>query len=338
MVRATVLIPTHNHGPLLRLAATSALAQTVADLEVFIVLDGPDAATRAAAEEVARSDTRVRLFPNPKGERNGEAHRHVALQEARGRIVCYLSDDDLWFPDHVEYLDGLLADADLAHSLTVVAHPGGGFHLPYVGDLADPWYRRWLAGPHNFIPLAATGHTLAAYRSLAEGWSPAPPGVWTDLNMWRKFLARPDLRMVTGGRPTMLGFPSPARLSMDLAQRLSEMESWHARLQQPGAWEALRRQATDLLSLRAAELQRDGLAARAEFEAERDRLTESEAALAKAREELTRSWAEVTSLRAELDAVRTSITYRAGYRLASIPVIGRLGRWVGKALAGRPSR
>jgi hypothetical protein len=207
-----------------------------------------------------------------------------------------------------------------------------------VGDLADPWFRQWLAGPNNFIPLAAAGHTLAAYRSLAEGWSPAPPGVWTDLNMWRKFLARPDLRLVTGGRPTMLGFPSPARLSMDLTQRLAEMESWHARLQRPGAWEALRSQATDQLSLRAAELQRDGLAARAEFEAERDRRAESDSALQAVREQLARSSAEVRSLRAELDAVRTSITYRAGYRLASMPVIGRLSRWVGKALAGRASR
>ena len=54
MVRATVLIPTHSHGPLLRLAAESALAQTVADLEVFIVLDGADGVTAAVERRSQR--------------------------------------------------------------------------------------------------------------------------------------------------------------------------------------------------------------------------------------------------------------------------------------------
>ena len=379
-IRATVLIPTHEHGGLLRLAAASALVQTVRDLEVFIVLDGPDLETKKAADEVARADSRVRLFPNEKGERNGEAHRHVALREARGRIVCYLSDDDLWFPDHVEYLEHLLEDADFAHSLTVVALPEGGFHIPYLGDLADPWYRDWLVGPHNFIPLPATGHALEAYRSLPVGWSPAPPTVWTDLHMWRKFLAAPGLRLKSGGRPTLLHFPSPARRHMDLPARLAEMESWHTALQAPGAWQALRVNAYDRLPAQAAGLQRERLELDADLGQTRLRLTEAEQAAAALREQQSVAEQEAASLRAEqaadraqlgvaereiaslkaeqatdrarlaesatridrlageLSGIQGSVAYRASRRLAAIPVIGRLGRWVGRAIAGRGGR
>ena len=50
--------------------------------------------TRAALEPFA-DDERVRFLDFPKGARHGELNRHEALREARGRIVCYLSDDDL---------------------------------------------------------------------------------------------------------------------------------------------------------------------------------------------------------------------------------------------------
>jgi hypothetical protein len=376
MLRATVLIPTHSHGPLLRLAAESALAQTVGDLEVFIVLDGADSATTEVAEDVARRDPRVRLFPHEKGERLGEAYRHLALEQARGRIVCYLSDDDLWFPDHVEYLDGLLGDADFAHSLTVVARVGGGLHIPHLGDLADRWYREWLQGPANFIPLSAAGHTLQAYRSLVVGWSPAPADVWTDLSMWRKFIAAPGLCLVSGGRPTVLHFPSSSRLDMHLAGRLAELQSWQTKLQAPGAWEALRVEATDRLAARASDLQHgvvdldaELVRLRAELAeahhttvvlqavhdadevrlAELDRFTtqlaearHATAALQAVRHadevRLAESETRIEDLGEELAAIRGSITYRAGRRLADLPVIGRIGRWAGRALAGRRVR
>jgi glycosyltransferase involved in cell wall biosynthesis len=102
MAAATVLIPTHDHGPTLRYAVQSALAQTVADLEVLVLGDGAPDVTRELMDELTRADPRVRWLDNPKGPRNGELHRHAALQEAQGEIVCYLSDDDLWLPGHVE--------------------------------------------------------------------------------------------------------------------------------------------------------------------------------------------------------------------------------------------
>ena len=97
-VKATVVIPTFDHGPLLEYSLASALRQTVPDIEVFIIGDGVPDVTRQIVARAVRQDPRVRFFDNPKGARRGEAHRHRALAEAKGSIVCYLSDDDLGRP------------------------------------------------------------------------------------------------------------------------------------------------------------------------------------------------------------------------------------------------
>lgn len=338
MIRATVLIPSHDHGRLLSIAAASALAQTITELEVFIVLDGADSATARAADEVAAADTRVRLFVHAKGARHGEAYRHIALQEAQGRIVCYLSDDDIWFPDHVEYLDALLQKADFAHSQTVVARPDGDLGVPHHGNLEDPWFREWLTGPHNFIPLSAAGHTLTAYRSLAVGWSPAPADVWTDLYMWRKFLAAPDIRYSSGGRPTVIHFPSPSRTKMTPEDRFAEMRSWWERLQVPGGYQALRHQAFDGMAAQAAALVRERSKVGAELERVQSTLATTEAASLVLRQEREALLAEAANARFELTAIQGSLVYRAGRRVADIPVIGRIGRWVAAALVGRRGR
>ena len=115
-LEATVIIPTHDHGPMLLHSARSALAQTVEEIELFIVGDGVPEVTREIVSELKR-DERVRFFDHPKGPRHGEIYRHAALQEARGEIVCYLSDDDLCFPEHVACMRRLLSSADFAHAL-----------------------------------------------------------------------------------------------------------------------------------------------------------------------------------------------------------------------------
>ena len=92
---ATVLIPTSiDRGPTLALAVDSVLRQTVRDLEVFIIGDGVHEVTREAARSLEKADSRVRFFDHPKHARRGEPYRHEALQEARGRVVCYLCDRD----------------------------------------------------------------------------------------------------------------------------------------------------------------------------------------------------------------------------------------------------
>jgi GalNAc5-diNAcBac-PP-undecaprenol beta-1,3-glucosyltransferase len=224
-VAATVLIPTHDHGPTLRYSVESALRQNLSDIEIFIVGDGVDDLSRSIIAELTRKDGRVRFFDFPKGERHGEASRHLALQEARGEMVAYLSDDDLWFPEHLERMYDALQRHNVVNVLGMCVDADGTLGTWY-GDLNHPQYRERMRGTWNFIPLSALAHRMDFYRKLPLGWHPAPPDTWTDLHMWRKLLAHEAVDALTLFDPTVLVFPTPARASWTLQERTRELEAW----------------------------------------------------------------------------------------------------------------
>lgn len=195
--RFTVLMPVHRPPDLLPAALDSALAQEEGDFELFVVCDGAPAETAARAEQYAATDPRVRVFDFPKGRRHGEAHRHVVLQEALGRYVAHLADDDLWFPDYLTELGQLLDEVDFGNLLQVDLEADRTL-VVHCGDLAEEAVRRrMLTTSWNFFGPSFAGYRLDAYRRLPTGWSPAPRGIWSDLYMWRKLLAAPGLAFGT---------------------------------------------------------------------------------------------------------------------------------------------
>jgi len=223
---ATVVVPTHHHGELLLRSVGCALAQTVGDLEVLIVGDGATEETREAALQLERSDARVRFFDNPKGPRLGEVHRAAALEQAQGRLVFYLSDDDLWMPDHVERMTAALdaAHADFVHAPPVWVMPDGEL-LVWLVDLAQPWFRE-LALRESRIPLSSGAHTLAAYRRLPVGWNTTPEGQYVDFMMWRRFLEQRDMTFAVSRTHTVMHFPGSVREGISNAERADELDDW----------------------------------------------------------------------------------------------------------------
>ena len=216
--------------------------------------------TREAMERFS-DDARVRFFDLPKAERRGERNRHLALGEARGEIVCYLSDDDILMPWHAAEMRRLLNDADFAHSAPVLVDPGR--ELTYrPADLARPEFLSLIReGRNNFISLTGAAHTHALYDRLPHGWRPAPPGLPTDIHMWRQVASVPDFRGVTSKRLTAIHFPDPAWRAVDDGVRASMLEEWLERGERPGAEEdfgallvaAMRRSAQEF-KLRSIEL------------------------------------------------------------------------------------
>jgi glycosyltransferase involved in cell wall biosynthesis len=93
------VIPTRGRPELVQRAVRSALGQTVADLEVVVVIDGEDPATHAALAEVV--DPRLRLLTNPVSL-GGSGARNRGVREARGEWVAFLDDDDEWLPAKME--------------------------------------------------------------------------------------------------------------------------------------------------------------------------------------------------------------------------------------------
>lgn len=238
-MRFTVLIPTHDNGPVVRVAIDSVQRQTVEDWELFVVCDGAPPETVAAVEEAAEQDERIRSFVFPKGERHGEVSRHAALAHATGESVCYLSDDDFWFPDHLETMAGCLADHDFAHTRHTLVHPDYAL-IAYRGDLREPNVRQRMANQrfNRFGPSAA-GHRLDAYRRLSVGWAPAPPDIWTDLHMWRKWLSA-DMRFTAVPVTTGLHLAKARRPGRKPEAALAEARYWSLVFEDPFMRQALR--------------------------------------------------------------------------------------------------
>ena len=229
---AAILVPTHDHAATLDLAVRSALDQTVAEIEVVVIGDGAGEDTREVVAGLAREDPRVRFLDFAKGPNHGEVHRGTAVEESDAEIVCYLCDDDLLLPDHVESMAALLADADLAQSQNGFLDPDGVWH-PYFSNLASPGWRERLMRPdRNSVSLTGTAHTTAAYRRLPHGWRTTPPGREPDHYMWQQFLAEPRVRAVTATRITALQFPSHlhGRSGLSPVERRRELEAWRASL------------------------------------------------------------------------------------------------------------
>lgn len=230
MDRATILIPTHNHARLLLPAVRSALAQTHQDFEIFIIGDGITPETRAAIAEAQALDPRIRFFDHEKSLRTGEPYRHEALTTAAiGDFVCYLSDDDLWFPDHLATMRDALRTADLAHALPLLVD-GAGTLLSSLVDLSLPEWAQWTIAGHSKNSLSFVAHRLDFYRRLPHGWRTTPQGRPTDNYMWAQMLEMPGIRATSTGKYTALGFPHTMRRDWPLARREEELLAWEQKL------------------------------------------------------------------------------------------------------------
>ena len=95
----SAVIPTRHRPALVLRAVRSALGQTYPNLEVVVVIDGPDQATEIALRSV--DDGRLRVIALTEGVGGSDA-RNTGVQAARGEWIAFLDDDDEWLPRKLE--------------------------------------------------------------------------------------------------------------------------------------------------------------------------------------------------------------------------------------------
>jgi hypothetical protein len=245
-VRASVLVPTHDHASTLALAVESALRQTVHELEVLIIGDGVTEEVRGVARDLERQDERVRFLDLPKGPHHGEIHRHTAVEQSAGEIIAYLCDDDLFMPEHLADMLDLLVDHDLAQCVNGYVDPDGNIGI-FVGRLDDPVYVARLCDPakhFNFVGITGTAHTRAFYDRAGTPWETTPAGVYPDQHQWRRMLlSGGSVRATTSDRMTVIGLPSSmgGRDAWSPAERAAELDAWVGLTRSPGGQEELDR-------------------------------------------------------------------------------------------------
>jgi glycosyltransferase involved in cell wall biosynthesis len=96
--RVGVVIPTRNRPQLAKRAVESALAQTHRELDVVVVIDGPDDATQQILTAIC--DKRLTVTVTP--QRGASAARNIGVRMLSTDWIAFLDDDDIWQPTKLE--------------------------------------------------------------------------------------------------------------------------------------------------------------------------------------------------------------------------------------------
>lgn len=127
------------------------------------------------------------------------------------RLCRYLTDRDLWLPEHLERMAKLLSQADYGHTLGVHVLPDSSLraHVRSVAArLSLAMMQTDERQSHAVLHVwAHDGSVPRAARRLGNNAC----GRGTDLTMFRKFMRHDTLRGQSGTWPTAVTFPTPPR-------------------------------------------------------------------------------------------------------------------------------
>jgi len=146
----SVVIPTYQRRDDAVAAALSALEQTIAIIEVIVVVDGSSDGTEVALGAI--NDPRLKVIVQEN--RGAAAARNKGVDYAKGRFVAFLDCDDRFLPHHLADLLPLLQESDdvVAYG-QVLADRGGGrnFLKPPRAIARDETMDRYLMCDRGFI-------------------------------------------------------------------------------------------------------------------------------------------------------------------------------------------
>jgi len=209
-VKATIIIPTTgDRGTVLKFAVSSVIAQTETNWELFIIGDGTNPQTDKIAEDLAKKDNRIYFFKFKKDNSRGELHRHKLITtKAKGEIITYLCDRDLYLPNHIELLHQELQQTDFTHSLLSIVketnelYPLPNFHINHT--CSKQRIKESSKADSIPIPLSFVAHRLDSYLKLPHGWRTTPKGIYTDRYMWQQFCIQPWIKTSILYSPTVI--------------------------------------------------------------------------------------------------------------------------------------
>ncbi len=118
-VLVSVILPVHNRRNATAATLRSVLAQTLSDWELLLVDDGSDPAEDPATLDEVR-DSRIRVI---RQDHSGPGRaRNTGLARARGQYVAWLDSDDVWRPEHLRALTGLLVRDHRRAAYSIAEH------------------------------------------------------------------------------------------------------------------------------------------------------------------------------------------------------------------------
>lgn len=229
--------------------------------------DGVSDDTRHVMAEFMSEHIPVKFLDKPKSIRHGEEYRGEVIRESDADYICYLGDDDLLFPGHIEAMLETILGVDFANPLPVFLEPDGT--LSHVAtDLSNTDSLKWHLSEkplRNSVSLTGVIHTRSSYLELPFGWRSAPAGMPTDLYMWHQYFRLPGFKARTASCSTTAKFADSSRQNMSVMERGAELREFAKRFEHPefiSEWnlkvqDAIRNSATaNLLQVEALRLEK----------------------------------------------------------------------------------
>lgn len=135
----STIIPTYKRADMLPRAIESVLNQTYNNIEIIIVDDNiPDTNERQNVEEMIEEYKEYQniIYIQHDKNKNGSAARNTGIKYANGKYICFLDDDNYFYPEKIQKQVRYLMD----HPEYKAAYCGLRYHdkeiKPYrVGDL-----------------------------------------------------------------------------------------------------------------------------------------------------------------------------------------------------------
>lgn len=223
--RFTILMPTHYRPDVIGYAIQSVLDQTEPDFELLVAGDGAVSGTAEAV--LAFNDPRIRWFDFPKAPGFGYDNRNRAMREARGEIIAFMSDDDLYFRDHLEKLGAAFEDPAIQFAYSRALHVSRSgrarpslVNLEYADELKAHRKNGGIAG------------AAVCYRAGAPGTADPWPNVPRagDFFLWLSIIDRHSPACIRFIRePTVLHFTAGRKYDSPtgaLARRKMPDDAW----------------------------------------------------------------------------------------------------------------
>ena len=229
---ATVIIPTHDRAATLAFAVASVQRQSISDIEILIVGDGPTPDVVEAAEALTRMDSRVRFLPFEKAPTDGGLNIDRAIHQARSERIFYNDDDDVWLPQHIEILGPALDHAHIADTLPAsvgVISIGGEQRLHgTLVNSGDDRIRQLLA--QGRLKLTFDTHIAHRKSSYADLGNPRAATDGLSVNaLLAAFASGKSIRWTTLPTVTALSLHGAARVGATALERRTEIETWLGR-------------------------------------------------------------------------------------------------------------
>ncbi|MBY2951899.1 glycosyltransferase family 2 protein [Rhizobium leguminosarum] len=161
----SVVIPAFNASTYIERTLRSAVRQTYDALEIIVVNDGSMDHTAKVVEQIAASDSRIRLLSTPN--RGVAAARNTGIEASSGRFVAFLDADDLWHPTKIEKqvnaLNRLPSHWAAVYTLHYIINEDDEIVRPGSSDVA----RGYIYARHLNVKYVGNGSALLVRRDVA---------------------------------------------------------------------------------------------------------------------------------------------------------------------------